>query len=75
MFLQFSTGLLEVPPLGFNPPLRISFNHEEEELRKGLPYADTCAYTFTIPVGLIYDKFKEIMHTVLFEVGCLFSSQ
>ena len=62
-------------PKGCDPPLRISFNHEEEELRKGLPYADTCANTFTIHVGLIYDKFREIMLTVLFEVRCLFSNQ
>ena len=75
IFLQFMTGLQEVPPLGFDPPLGISFNHEEDELKKGMPYADTCANTFTIPVGLIYEKFKEIMYTVLFEVGCLFSNQ
>ncbi|KAL3889963.1 hypothetical protein ACJMK2_002277 [Sinanodonta woodiana] len=61
----FTTGADEVPALGFNFPLQLSFIHPEDLQTKcctaGFPYANTCAMELKIPVVNDYNTFQRNM--------------
>ena len=73
--LQFMTGLAAKPPLGFTPPLGIGFRHPEDlsELEKDTPYVNTCENKLKLPVMTDFERFKNIMHIAIFEIGCIFT--
>lgn len=68
--LAWVTGLKNIPPLGFKEKPILRFEHQEdlqgdERLRAGLPTANTCAITLTIPVLTDEDKFNENMKNAI----------
>ena len=76
--LQFITGLECLPPLGLDPPLTITFSHASDtpqEHLRDIPYANTCANTLSIPVGLTEDNFRNVMNTAVFQIGCWFFNE
>lgn len=76
--LSFITGLNEIPPLGFDPPLQITFIHPDavsNEHDVGVPFADTCANTLRLPVGSSYTQFREVMDKILFDIGNIFANE
>ena len=56
--LQFTTGLREVPPLGFDPTPKVTFLHESDSVfgsNRTLTFfaqANTCVNTLRLPVHL-----------------------
>lgn len=63
-----------VPPLGFDPPLQLSFKHTENESSDdAVPYANTCANTLQIPVVSSFVVFKEMMLLAV-QLGTSFSN-
>ncbi|XP_050401791.1 G2/M phase-specific E3 ubiquitin-protein ligase-like isoform X1 [Patella vulgata] len=69
--LSFVTGLKDIPPLGFNPPLKLLFRHPSFEWDIA-PFANTCANTLNIPVLKDYDAFKTAMAMSL-RIGNIFT--
>lgn len=71
--LIFVTGLAAPPPLGFAPPLSISFLHDKiTPVRKGeakpdeaylsqFPIANTCGNSLQLPLANSYKEFKTFM--------------
>ena len=72
--LVFITGYDTVPPLGFEPSLRLNFVHPETQCSyDGVPYANTCANMLTIPVLEEYETFKQRMNLAL-KIGTVFTN-
>lgn len=64
-----------VPPLGFDPPLQLSFKHtENENSYDAVPYVNTCANTLQIPVVSAFVVFKERMLLAV-QLGTSFTNQ
>jgi hypothetical protein len=67
LLLIFSTGLDEIPPLGFHPKPSLKFAHvdgetlEEGDPRIGFPIANTCSNVLHLPVLNSYNEFKANM--------------
>ena len=73
--LIFITGFGMVPPLGFDPPLQLSFKHtENDNSDDAVPYANTCANTLQIPVVSSFVVFKERMILAV-QLGASFTNQ
>lgn len=76
--LAFITGLRVIPPLGFTPTLSILFRHPsdiEDRHHQGIPFANTCANSFGLPVCLSYEDFTEVLNNSIFGVGNVFTNE
>ena len=66
--LFFSTGLKQVPPLGFNPQPQLRFLHEAENngLQSMYPKGNTCACVLYLPVS--HKSFTSFMEAMNFGI-------
>jgi len=73
--LGFTSGLKQVPPLGFNPPLSVTFRHKDERHppnQKLLATSNTCGNQLILPVDLAIRKYKKYGDALdlAFSEGC-----